>query len=125
MGISASCVISNMNSLIFLSCLSLVLALPPPKYPTPAPTQHYNPDIGQKNEGGYGVNKDHYCHMVEKVVFENQCEPYTETTCYTQNVFVLMCTGGAELPFRAEENLRTLDEDSPQEGQEVQLHQGL
>jgi len=23
--------------------------------------------------------------MVEKVVFENQCEPYTETTCYTQN----------------------------------------
>ena len=23
--------------------------------------------------------------MVERVVFENQCEPYTETTCYTQN----------------------------------------
>merc|ERR1712025_638303 len=85
MGISASCVISNMNCLIFLSCLSLVLALPPPKYPTPAPTQHYNPDIGQKNVGGYGVNKAPYCHMVEKVVFENQCEPYVERTCYTQN----------------------------------------
>merc|ERR1712098_786386 len=27
-----------------------------------------------------------YCHMVEKVVFENQCEPYVETTCWTQNV---------------------------------------
>ena len=74
-----------MNSLIFLSCLSLVLALPPPQYPTPAPTQQYNPDIGQTNVGGYGVNKDPYCHMVEKVVFENQCEPYTERTCYTQN----------------------------------------
>ena len=74
-----------MNSLIFLSCLSLVLALPPPEYPTPAPTQHYNPDIGQTNVGGYSVNKDPYCHMVEKVVFENQCEPYVERTCYTQN----------------------------------------
>merc|ERR1719420_1543666 len=82
----ASCVTNNMNSLIFLSCLSLVLALPPPQeYPTPAPTQHYNPDIGQTNVGGYGVNKDPYCHMVEKVVFENQWEPYVESTCYTQN----------------------------------------
>ena len=35
--------------------------------------------------GGYGVNKDPYCHKVEKVVFENQCEPYTEKTCWTQN----------------------------------------
>merc|ERR1712240_296358 len=58
---------------------------PPPEYPTPAPTQEYNPDIGQTNVGGYGVNKNPYCHMVEKVVFENQCEPYTETTCWTQN----------------------------------------
>merc|ERR1719470_233168 len=24
-------------------------------------------------------------HKVEKVVFENQCEPYTEKTCWTQN----------------------------------------
>merc|ERR1711942_88227 len=87
MGIAASCVTNNMNSLIFLSCLSMVLALPhpPPEYPTPAPTQQYNPDIGQTNVGGYGVNKDPYCHMVEKVVFENQCEPYVERTCYTQN----------------------------------------
>merc|ERR1712013_721927 len=68
-----------------LFCLPLVLCLPPQEYPTPAPTQEYHPDIGQTNVGGYGVNKDPYCHMVEKVVFENQCEPYTETTCYTQN----------------------------------------
>merc|ERR1712179_120569 len=33
--------------------------------------------------------------------------------------------GRAELPFRAKENLRTGNEDSPQEGEEVQLHQGL
>merc|ERR1712002_392983 len=65
---------------------SCVVSLPPPQeYPTPAPTQEYNPDIGQTNVGGYGVNKDPYCHMVEKVVFENQCEPYTEQTCWTQN----------------------------------------
>ena len=77
----------NMINFIYFSCLSVVLALPSPpaEYPTPAPTQAYHPDIGQTNVGGYGVNKDPYCHMVEKVVFENQCEPYTERTCYTQN----------------------------------------
>merc|ERR1712179_386845 len=32
---------------------------------------------------------------------------------------------GAELPFRAQKDLRARDEDSSQEGQEVQLHQGL
>ena len=75
-----------MINLIYLACLSVAWAAPqPPVYPTPAPTQEYNPDIGQTNVGGYGVNKDPYCHMVEKVVFENQCEPYTERTCYTQN----------------------------------------
>merc|ERR1712133_171888 len=58
---------------------------PPPEYPTPAPTQEYNPDIGQTNVGGYGVNKNPYCHMVEKVVFKNQYEDYMETTCWTQN----------------------------------------
>merc|ERR1712243_268425 len=64
----------------------LAFALPPPpEYPTPAPIQEYNPDIGQTNVGGYVVNKNPYCNMVEKVVFENQCEPYTETTCWTQN----------------------------------------
>jgi len=71
----------------FLFVVGQVLSLPPPpEYPTPAPTQEYNPDIGQTNVGGYGVNKNPYCHMVEKVVFENQCEPYVETTCWTQNV---------------------------------------
>merc|ERR1719352_2069557 len=62
-----------------------VYPTPVPEYPTPAPAQEYNPDIGQTNVGGYGVNKDPYCHKVEKVVFENQCEPYVERTCYTQN----------------------------------------
>merc|ERR1719318_1355003 len=47
--------------------------------------EEYSPDIGQTNVGGYGTNKDPYCHKVEKVVFENQCEPYTEKTCWTQN----------------------------------------
>ena len=76
----------KMYNLVYLASLSVVVALPsPPVYPTPAPAQGYHPDIGQTNVGGYGVNKDPYCHMVEKVVFENQCEPYTETTCYTQN----------------------------------------
>merc|ERR1719500_2625081 len=54
---------------------------PPAAYPTPATVQKYNPDIGQTNVGGYGVNKDPYCHKVEKVIFVNQCEPYTEKTC--------------------------------------------
>merc|ERR1712202_7696 len=58
---------------------------PPPQYPTPSPVQDYNPDIGQTNVGGYGVNKDPYCHKVEKVISENKCEPYTEKTCWTQN----------------------------------------
>merc|ERR1711909_69397 len=80
------CKESNMYNLIYLVCLSAVLAAPqPPEYPTPAPAPGYNPDIGQTNVGGYGVNKDPYCHMVEKMVFENQCEPYTERTCFTQN----------------------------------------
>merc|ERR1712096_317474 len=58
---------------------------PPPQYPTPSPVQDYNPDIGQTNVGGNGVNKDPYCHKVEKVIFKNKCEPYKENTCWTQN----------------------------------------
>ena len=58
---------------------------PPAQYPTPSPVQQYNPDIGQTNVGGYGVNKDPYCHKVEKVIFKNKCEPYTEKTCWTTN----------------------------------------
>merc|ERR1711970_1230365 len=77
----------NMMNLVYLACLSTAWAAQPspPVYPTPAPTQGYHPGIGQTNVGGYGVNKDPYCHMVETVVFENQCEPYTERTCYTQH----------------------------------------
>merc|ERR1712061_97760 len=92
MGITASTCSSNTASrMVQASILLLLIPLvscappPPPEYPTPAPAQGYQPDIGQTNVGGYGVNKDPYCHMVEKVVFENQCEPYTETTCWTQN----------------------------------------
>merc|ERR1712183_310524 len=67
---------------------------PPPQYPTPSPVQDYNPDIGQTNVGGYGVNKDPYCHKVEKVIFENKCEPYTEETC--QPELFKNCTGVIE-----------------------------
>ena len=75
--------------LLLLSCLSSVFCQigrppytpspplpPPPQYPTPSPVQDYNPDTEQTNVGGYGVNKDPYCHMVEKVIFNNKCEPY-------------------------------------------------
>merc|ERR1712096_549040 len=61
-----------------------------------------NPDIGQTSVGGYGVNKDPYCHKVEKVIFKNKCEPYTEKTCWTQNeeicspVMYKNCTGVIE-----------------------------
>merc|ERR1712096_299986 len=66
---------------------------PSPQYPTPAPVQDYNPDIGQTNVGGYGVNK---------VIFKNKCEPYKERTRYTQNeeicepVLYKNCTGVIE-----------------------------
>merc|ERR1712096_564587 len=75
---------------------------PPAQYPTPSPVQDYNPDIGQTNVGGYGVNKDPYCHKVEKVIFKNKCEPYKEETCWTQNeeicspVMYKNCTGVIE-----------------------------
>merc|ERR1712201_43756 len=85
---TATCIqVINMLQLSSIAIfIPLAFALPPPpEYPTPAPTQEYNPDIGQTNVGGYGVNKNPYCHMVEKVVFKNQCEDYTETTCWTQN----------------------------------------
>merc|ERR1712098_617206 len=68
-------------------------------YPTPAPPPDYDPQIGQTNVDGYSPNKNPYCHMEEKVVFENQCEPYTEKTCWTQNeedckpVMYKNCTG--------------------------------
>merc|ERR1712096_590304 len=41
--------------------------------------------LGRLMLGGYGVNKDPYCHKVEKVIFKNKCEPYKEKTCWTQN----------------------------------------
>jgi len=78
----------KMLVIFFFNVVLSVLGAPPAipqEYPTPSPTQEYNPDIGQTNVGGYGVNKDPYCHKVEKVVFENQCEPYKEKTCWTQN----------------------------------------
>merc|ERR1712034_114315 len=98
--------VPSQELLFAFSCLPLVFCrytepLPPPAYTEPPPPVYpeppvessyaratapeYNPDIGQTNVGGYGTNKDPYCHKVEKVVFENQCEPYTEKTCWTQN----------------------------------------
>merc|ERR1719186_2082531 len=100
--------------LLLASCLSNVFCQtarppyppggppPPAQYPTPAPVQDYNPDIGQTNAGGYGVNKDPYCHKGEKGIFKNKCEPYTEKTCWTQNeevcepVMYKNCTGVIE-----------------------------
>merc|ERR1712202_12993 len=109
------CRLANMyqatSILFFVSCLSNVFCQqrayppsspPPPQYPTPSPVQDYNPDIGQTNVGGYGVNKDPYCHKVEKVIFKNKCEPYKEKTCWTQNeeicspVMYKNCTGVIE-----------------------------
>merc|ERR1712111_194884 len=97
---------SYMKTVILFSSVVLSVFGAPPEipqeYPTPSPTQEYNPDIGQTNVGGYGVNKDPYCHKVEKVVFENQCEPYKEKTCWTQNKevcepkFFKNCTGVIE-----------------------------
>merc|ERR1712183_257142 len=89
MGTTApSCKQANMyqtpSLLLLASCLSNVFRQRPyppsppsplpPQYPTPAPVQDYNPDIGQTNVGGYGVNKDPSCHKVEKVIFKNKCE---------------------------------------------------
>merc|ERR1719378_730360 len=67
--------------------MGLASSAPPPLpvYPGPAPPLEYDPQIGQTNVDGYSLNKNPYCHMEEKVVFENQCEPYTEKTCWTQN----------------------------------------
>merc|ERR1719427_596001 len=116
---ASSCIQVNMyqasSVLLLASCLSNVLCQtarppyppggpspPPAQYPTPAPVQDYNPDIGQTNVGGYGVNKDPYCHKVEKVIFKNKCESYTEKTCWTQNeelcepVMYKNCTGVIE-----------------------------
>merc|ERR1712183_1265463 len=111
------CRLANMyqatSILFFVSCLSNVFCQqrayppsapppPPPQYPTPSPVQDYNPDIGQTNVGGYGVNKDPYCHKMEKVIFKNKCEPYKEKTCWTQNeeicepVMYKNCTGVIE-----------------------------
>ena len=55
---------------VLLLVLPTVLCLPPrpapPQYPTPGPAQAYNPDIGQTNVGGYGVNKDPYVWRKEE-----------------------------------------------------------
>ena len=131
-----------MKSLIFFSSFVVAVFGAPPaipqEYPTPSPTQEYNPDIGQTNVGGYGVNKDPYCHKVEKVAFENQCEPYKEKTCWTQNKeicepkFFKNCTGvivtniercgRTKLSLRAKEDMQAWNEDSSRESEEVQLH---
>merc|ERR1712096_448768 len=112
MGTTAtSCKQANMyqtfSLLLLVSCLSNVFCQrptglyppsppppPPAQYPTPAPVQDYNPDIGQTNVGGYGVNKDPYCHKVEKVLFKNKCEPYRRKLAghKTRRSAVQLCT---------------------------------
>jgi len=85
-------------SVFLLGYLSAVHSAPQ-EYPRPAPPPDYDPQIGQTNVDGYSPNTKPYCHMEEKVVFENQCEPYTEKTCWTQNeedckpVMYKNCTG--------------------------------
>merc|ERR1712212_747189 len=85
---AVSCGTCNMNYLIYLSCMSVVLALPPPEYPTPAPTQEYNPDIGQTNVGGYGQNKEscvtkafNNCTGVIETNIERVCFDVNELVC--------------------------------------------
>jgi len=70
---------------VFLFISSIDGRSVPTEYPGPLPDPEYEVDIGQTNVDGYGVTNKPYCHMVEKVMFENQCEPYTEKTCWTQN----------------------------------------
>ena len=84
-------------------CAYVPTTAPPPSqvYPWTNSTLQpdYDPLIGQTNVDGYSSNKNPYCHMEEKVVFGNQCEPYTEKTCWTQNeedckpVMYKNCTG--------------------------------
>merc|ERR1712096_414673 len=89
-------VLANMyqaTSILFLvSCLSNVFCQqrayppsapppPPPQYPTPSPVQDYNPDIGQTNVGGYGVNKDPYCHKVETPNCYMEEKTINDVTC--------------------------------------------
>jgi len=52
-----------------------VLGAPPSLAPRPAP--HSPP--------GQGDNDNPYCHNVERIVLEDQCEPYVEKTCWTTN----------------------------------------
>ena len=92
---------------IFILCLNAIRGAyvptptlePPTDYPGPASQPNYDPQIGQSNVVGYSPNTKPNCHMEEKVVFENQCEPYTKKTCWTQNeenckpVMYKNCTG--------------------------------
>merc|ERR1712112_656379 len=43
----------------------------------------YNPEL-QANDNGYG-GEQRYCHMEDRIEYEDRCEHYTEETCYTQN----------------------------------------
>ena len=64
---------------------------------TTASKNDYKPDISQIS-AVYG-NHTHNCHMEERVIFEDRCEPFTETNCYTQSKQVCQeellqnCTG--------------------------------
>merc|ERR1712215_448403 len=93
----------NMKGTFFFTflCLTLVAAprVPGPQHPTPSPAQEYSLKIRQTNVGRYGIDQDPHCRKVEKVVFKNKCEPYTQTTCTTDSredckpTWVKNCTG--------------------------------
>jgi len=59
---------------LLIAFLDNVLGAPPSLAPRPAP-----PSPGQ------GDNDNPYCHNVERIVLEDQCEPYVEKTCWTTN----------------------------------------
>jgi len=61
------------TSLILIACLDSVLGAPPSPSPYHAPPS----PSGQEDNP--------YCHNVERIVLEDQCEPYEEKTCWTTN----------------------------------------
>merc|ERR1719427_108214 len=66
---------------------------PPAQYPTPAPVQDYNPDIGQTNVGGYGVNKDHHLHLLSIQLLHQ-----SKTTTLTLGRLMLGATASTKTP---------------------------
>merc|ERR1712096_268564 len=82
---------------------------------------------------GYGQDEKTNCHKVEKVVFKDFCEPYTEETCWTQNKETCItenyknCTGVIQTDmdracFDVTEMLCDLEESFHYESAEQTIH---